>query len=146
MSEVLFKCLIKVNRHGILKNNKQIFVNKKTGARFITSSQNSKTSEQWLLSKLHLEKLKNKIDDSINCDINAKFIFYFPESVYYTKKGHRSLKLPDLDNLFGLVNDCLQKSQIITNDTLICSFDGSKRMPIKQTDYYLEIILTKLHD
>lgn len=146
MSDILFKSLFKTNRHGILKNSKQIFLNKKTGMRFISSSQNSKTSEQWLLAKLQLEKLKNKIDEPIDCDINAKFIFYFPESIYYTKKGNRSLKLPDLDNLFGLVNDCLQKSKIITNDTLICSFDGSRRMPIKGAEYFLDIQLSKIHD
>jgi Holliday junction resolvase RusA-like endonuclease len=143
---ILFSCKFKTIKHGILKNNKQIFLNKKTGARFITSSQNSKTSEQWLLSKLQLEKLKNKIDEPINCDINAQYTFYFPESIYYTKKGQRSLKLPDLDNLFGLVNDCLQKAEVISNDTIIGGFDGSRRKPIKGSEYFLEIILSKLHD
>jgi len=143
MPKELFRCLIKVHKHGILKNNKQIFFNRKTGKRFITSSQSSKTSEDWLLLKLRTEKLKLKLDEPINSDINASLKFYFPESIYYTKKGQRSLKLPDLDNLFGLVCDCLQKSQIITNDTIINSFDWSRRLPIKDSQYYLEIILTQ---
>jgi Holliday junction resolvase RusA-like endonuclease len=146
MSSILFKCLIKVNRHGILKNNKQIRFNRKTGSRFITSSDSSKMSEAWLLTKLRYEKIKHKLDDALTCDLNAQYTFYFPESIYYTKKGQRSLKLPDLDNLFGLVNDCLQKAQIISNDTIICGFDGSRRKPIKGSEYFLEIILSKLHD
>lgn len=146
MSDILFKCLIKVNRHGIKKNSKQIFVNKKTGSRFIASSNNSKVSECWLMARLHIEKIKQKIDQPIDCDLNATFKFYFPKSVYFTKKGPRSKTLSDLSNLYELPQDCLQKSGIILNDTLICSHDGSRRLPIDGPDYYLEIILSKSHD
>jgi Holliday junction resolvase RusA-like endonuclease len=146
MSNVLFKCLIKINRHGIKKNSKQIFMNKKTGARFIASSNNAKVAENWLLARLQVEKLKQKIDLPIDCDINAKFVFYFPKSVYYTKKGLRSKTLSDLSNLYELPQDCLQKINIILNDTLICSHDGSRREPIEGSDYFLEITLSTLHD
>jgi Holliday junction resolvase RusA-like endonuclease len=146
MSSILFKCLIKINRHGIKKNSKQIFMNKKTGHRFIASSNNAKVAENWLLSKLQIEKLKQKIDSPIDCDINAKFIFYFPKSVYFTKKGLRSRKLPDLDNLICLPLDCLQKSKIILDDSIVCSLDGTKRLPINGTDHFLEIIISRYED
>jgi Holliday junction resolvase RusA-like endonuclease len=94
-------------------------------------------------SKLAIEKLKQRIDDPIDCDIHAQFTFYFPESVYYTKKGDRSAKLPDLSNLYELPQDVMQDMGIIKNDTLICSHDGSRREAVEGSNYYLEIILRR---
>lgn len=143
MDDILFKCKIKVPRHGILKNSKQIRVNKKTGARFIASSDNSTLCEAWIMRSLHMERIKQKIDEPINCDLIALFMFHFPNSVYFTKKGIRSKTLPDLDNLYSLPQDCLQKAKIIENDSIICGHDFSRRVPIDGIDYFVEIILLK---
>jgi Holliday junction resolvase RusA-like endonuclease len=141
MSEVLFKCKILVPKHGIKKNNKQLFKNKKTGKMFIASSNSAKQAENILTDKLNIQRLKNRLD-TITCEINAQYVFYFPNSVYFTKKGEKSKRLPDLSNLFETVSDALQKAKVIENDILIESFNGSHREPINDNNHWLEIVLT----
>lgn len=138
MSEILFKAFFPVIKHGILKNSKQILFNKSKQQHFIGKSKDADLCEKHLIMKLNIERIKQKLD-TIETDIQVKLIFYFPKTIYYTKKNERSLKLPDIDNLFGTVFDCLQKAQIIKNDTQICSVDGTRRLPIDKTDYYLDI-------
>lgn len=140
---ILFKAYFKVPKHGILKNSKQLLFNKGTGKHFISKSDDAVICEQWMLARLRIEKIKQRLD-TISTDINAKYVFHFPKTVYYTKKGERSLRIPDLDNLLSMPNDCLQKAEVISNDTIICSFDGSHRAEIEGTEYYLEIELTTL--
>lgn len=134
--------MIETNGHGILKNNKQIF-RTKSGRSFISSSDRAKSAQEFLLTKLRIEKLKKRID-VITCDLNASFHFIYPKSVFFTKKGHRSNKVADLSNLYELPQDCLQKSGIILNDSQICSHDSSKRDFVDDNKYYLKIILRKL--
>lgn len=137
----MFKCKVLVQRHSSKKNEK---VTRRRGNKtFIGKSDRAKQAEDWLILKLRSEKLKQRID-TITDDLNAKFTFYFPESVYYTKKGDRSKKLPDLSNLLELPQDVMQKIQIIENDTQICSHDGSRRAVSHDNNYYLEIELTKV--
>ena len=141
--EILFKCIIEVTRHGVKKNGKQIFKNRATGQRFIASNSKSKHLENLLNAYLLREKLKARLD-TIDCDINACMIFYYPESVYFTKAGKRSNKVADLSNLYESVQDAMQKVGIIRNDSLICGHDGSKRLPISDNKYFLKIELTKV--
>ncbi len=141
MSDVLFKIKIPVPYHAIKKNNKQIAFNRRTGKSFIRSSDKALFLQNWLHQKLTTEKLKQRID-TITDYIKCEMVFYFPESVYYTKKGERSKKLPDLSNLYQLPEDCLQKAGIIENDHLIETHGDSARLPIKDTTYWLEIKIT----
>lgn len=137
----MFKCKVLVQRHSSKKNEK---VTRRRGNKtFIGKSDRAKQAEDWLILKLRSEKLKQRID-TITDDLNAKFTFYFPESVYYTKKGDRSKKLPDISNLYELPQDVMQNIQIIENDTQICSHDGSRRAVSHDNNYYLEIELTKV--
>jgi len=139
--EILFQAYFRCLRHSSKKNEKRIH---NAGSRqWIGSSNKATECEKWMMRALQNEKLKQRLDKPIECDISAKFIFYFPKTVYYTKKGERSKSLSDLDNLTQLPLDCLQKSGVILNDTLVCSFDGTRRMPIDGTDYYIKIELTK---
>lgn len=138
---ILFECMIETNGHGILKNNKQIF-RTKSGRSFISSSDRAKSAQEFLLTKLRIEKLRKRID-TITCDLNASFHFIYPKSVYFTKKGHRSNKVADMDNLLQLPFDCLQKSGIISNDSQICSLDGSSRGWFDDNKYYLTIVLKR---
>lgn len=142
MSEVVFKSRFKSQKHGSKKNRKKIFKNFKTGRLFIGSEAKTKELESILIDKLRIEKLKNRLD-TITFDVNAKIIFYFPASVYFTKKGHRSNKVADQSNLYQSVEDALQKAKVIHNDSQICGHDGSRRKPCEGTDYWLEIELTK---
>lgn len=137
----MFKCKVLVRRHSSKKNEKE--PRRRGNKTFIGKSDRAKQAEDWLILKLRVEKLKQRID-TITDDLNAKFTFYFPESVYYTKKGDRSKKLPDISNLYELPQDVMQKIQIIENDTQICSHDGSRRAVSHDNNYYLEIELTKV--
>ena len=138
---ILFSCKIEVPYHGIKKNSKQIAFNRATGNRFIRSNDRAKFAEDWIIQKLRAERLKKRLE-TITTDINATFIFYFPSTVYYTKKNQKSKKIADLSNLYETVQDALQKANIIENDCQIESHDGSRRKPIDENKYYLEIILS----
>ena len=72
-----------------------------------------------------------------------KITFLFPETKFFTKKGLRNKKIPDISNLYELVQDVLQKVEILEDDNLVESHDGSRRTPIKGEKYWLEIEITK---
>ncbi len=137
MSEILFKCRFKVPRHASKKNEKEPGISR--NHIYIRQKAKSRYAEQRMLHSLFIEKLKQRIDQPIENDISIKFTFYFPETIYYTKKNQRSKKLPDLSNLYQLPEDVLQKAKIILNDTQIENHDGSRRLPISGTEYWLEI-------
>lgn len=142
MSEI-FRCLVEVPKHGIKKNSKEIRMNFRTKKRFIGSNSKAQYLENFLASVLLRQRLLKRVD-TIDFDVNAKIVFFFPESVYFTKAGKRSNKVGDLSNLYQNVEDCLQKAQILQNDSLIASHDGSARKPIEGSKYMLEIVLTKV--
>lgn len=139
--DILFKAYFKVFRHGSKKNEKKI---RRAGQRiWIGSSDKATECEKWMLRYLVKERIQQKIDTPISCDINCKFTFYYPKTVYFTKKGERNKTIGDLDNLNQLPLDCLQKVGIIINDTIVCGFDGTRREPIEGSDYFLKIELSK---
>lgn len=139
--DIMFKCKVLVSRHSSKKNEKRAIFDH--GRTFLTKSKKAKVSENFLKQRLIIEKLKQRLE-TITCDLNAKYTFYFPETIYFTKKGERSKKLPDISNLFELPSDVMQSINIIHNDTQICSFDGSRRLPSDDGKYWLEIELTKI--
>lgn len=140
--EVLFHCKIAVSKFGILKNSKQIFINRHTNRPFISKSDRAKALEKELTEKFIYQKLKQKVD-TIECDVVASMVFHYPKTVYYTKKGVRNSKLGDIDNLLGTPFDCLQKAKVLANDNLITGLSDIRRLPIDSTQYFLEIILIK---
>jgi Holliday junction resolvase RusA-like endonuclease len=142
---VLFSCKVPVKKHAIKKNSKQIAFNKGTGKRFIRSNDDAIFYEKWLVHKLIAEKLKQRID-TITKPISVKFIFWFPMTVYFTKKGQRNKKIADMSNLYQSPEDALQKAGIIFDDNLIENHDGSKRKPIDDTSYWLEIVISDCSD
>ena len=140
---VLFSALITSSRFAIKKNSKQIYRNKATGRSFIASNPKAKSLEEALvlkLTSLRMQKRLEPITELVNC----RLVFYFPESIYYTKRGEMSKILPDLSNLFEAVTDSLQKSKVLDNDRLIAGFDGSRRAISKDNNYYLAIEITLL--
>ena len=138
-NKILFKCRVQVSRHSSKKNEKE--PRRRGNRTFIGKSEKALICEKWLTQRLTIEKLKQRVE-TISCDLNAKLIFYFPQTIYFTKKGERSKKLPDTSNLYELPQDIMQKLQIIENDTQICSHDGSRRLPSEDNQYWLEIELT----
>jgi Holliday junction resolvase RusA-like endonuclease len=107
---------------------------------FVAKSPKAKFAEEWMMRKLVIEKLKSRVD-MIKVPVIAEFIFYFPETVYFTKAGPRSKKIPDTSNLYELPQDCLQAVGILENDTLVDGHDGSRRQPVNGSKYYLNIRL-----
>lgn len=160
MKNILFQACFRVPRMAASKNEKTIRMNRGTGQRFIGKHDKTIECQEWILSHLNVERIKQRIDSPILCDLNAEFTFYFPKSVYFTKKDVRSKTLPDLSNLYELPQDCLQYNfcklnkkhpqfkeiKIIGSDSQICSHDGSRRLPIDGTDYYLKIVLTEFKE
>lgn len=118
---------IEVDRHLSKKNNRDIFFNRKTGRAFPGKSKDLKNAEKWMIMQM-LAQI-NLLEESLPMkgDLHISFRFFFEN--YYTKKGDRNKKLPDLNNLIHLPADCLQSAGIIENDTDICSIDGSSREP-----------------
>ena len=142
MNEILFETYFRCGRHWSKKNENGI--RKAGNKRWIGGNKNSHAARDWLIKMLILARLKNRLDEPIDCDINAQFIFYFPKTVFYTKKGVRKKTLGDTSNLYQGPEDCLQKARIIVNDEQICSHDGSRRLPIEGTEHYIKIILTRI--
>ena len=129
-------------RHGSKKNRKRIFKQPKTGRLFIGAEESTKLLETQLINAFKIAKWKQKID-CIECDINAQIVFYFPKSIFYTQKNVRSAKVADISNLYQSVEDALQKSEVIKNDSQIESHDGSRRRPIDGSEYWLEVVLSR---
>lgn len=141
MKEILFQAYFRCLRHSSRKNEKKIH---RTASRsWIGSSEKATECEKWTLRALHIERLKQRLDKPIDCDINAQFILYFPKTIYNTKKNVRSKSIGDLSNLIQGPEDCLQIAKIIENDTLVCGYDGSRRKYIDGSDYFIKIVLTK---
>lgn len=138
-NQILFKAAIEVYAHGVKKNNKVIRFNRKTNQRFISSNPQVKSLESDLVQKLK-RKFKG---ETITGSINAEFLFYYPKSVYFTKKGVRSKNIADLSNLYELPQDALTKAGVIEDDRIIDSHDGSRRIPNLDDKYILVITLTQ---
>ncbi len=144
MSNMIFRHLIEVESHVVKKNGRDVFFNKKTGRMFPGKSAKLVKAENHLVKAFrHAWWMTFNEDKSpINYPVIMCAIFHFNEKTYYTKKGNINKKLPDLDNLYGLVQDCLQKAGVIENDFYIDGHDGSRRKPTPDQNY-LEIMLFK---
>lgn len=135
----LFYVKMEVASHISKKNSRPILKNRKTGRMFIGKSGRLNQAENLMLLILRSQRNSQKITESIKSDVSLVCRFYFND--YYAKAGHRRKNLPDLSNLYEIVQDQLQKAEIIENDTLICSHDGSRRMPSPDDKNYLEIAI-----
>lgn len=102
-----------------------------------------RTAALTMTNDLFFERSRSFKHPSIEFYINAKLGFHFAKSHFWTKKGKINLKLPDLSNLYQLVEDCLQSSGIIRNDHFIASHDGSYRAPSEDETNYVLITLSR---
>lgn len=126
--------------HAVKKNNRPI--HGRGLKKWIGKSDRLKNAEHYLTSMLMDHRIMSGYPKPLTGDLHAVFIFTFEE--YFTKKGERARTLPDLSNLLELPADCLQEAGIIQNDSDICLFDGSCRLPGKKNQ--LEIFLYVLKD
>lgn len=122
---IIFNASLKVHRHYVLKNNKQIVFNRKTRRSFI------KSSDEVLEAKDYLVNVFRSIHDGkppISQYVSLKCLFYFPKEVFFNKKGERSKRVPDTSNLYQIVEDALEEAGVIENDRLIEDHNGSRRL------------------
>lgn len=122
---ILFEAEISVDGHGSKKNSKNLFVNRRTGRTFITSSNKAKVAEASMVAELGRRRIEYTWLP-IRDPVIAKFTFIYPKDEFYTKKGQRSKNLPDISNLYELPQDALQSAGILENDRLIRGHDGSR--------------------
>lgn len=140
MGKILFQAKFEVPYHAVKKNNKNIFFNKKTGRSFISSNAKVLLAENDLTKRFYLLKSC----ETITSYVHIKMIFTFENGSFFTKKGERNKRLPDLSNLYQIVEDSLQKAGVIANDHLIESHDGSRRVAGDKTT--LEVVIYDLQN
>lgn len=143
MSEILFRCKFQVPKHSSKKNEKRIGFRKDTYKPFIMKASKAKFIEDWVIKKLVVEKLKQRLQ-TIMCDVSVAFIIIYPKSVYFTKKNTRSNRVLDLSNSLQIYEDALTKSGVIVDDRIICSLDGSRRLYHDDPSYLVEIVISEI--
>lgn len=135
-NKILFYAKIDVEHHVSKKNNRPVF---RAGTRaFLGKSSKLRSAEDKMVLSLRSQGNKYGITEPIRSDLWLLCLFYF-ENYHLRKKDQRSKKLNDLSNLFELPADCLETAGIIENDSQICSFDLSRRLPGMKNE--LEIFL-----
>lgn len=127
-AEVLFACTIP-GRARILKNSKRLVRNKATGRMFPISSEVYKRWE--IYGAMFIRRAKTNA--TIDFPVSVSMVFYFKDHAHE----------PDLDNLFGGPLDILQKEDVIKNDKLVYSFDGSRKV-FGDKNERVEITITRL--
>lgn len=147
--KTLFYCKIQVEHHAVKKNGRKIMRNRRTGTSFLGKSSKLVSAENYLTHAILRAKITNGPSEPITCDVNARFVFYVPESKYYVKAKkktdapRRSKTLGDLSNLYQLPEDILQVVGVYENDSQIQGHDGSRIKPSIDENYYLLIDLTE---
>jgi Holliday junction resolvase RusA-like endonuclease len=115
--------IIITGRPVVLKNSKQIAVNKKTGKTFVKSNSRVEAYQHRATAEI-CEQTKGVI--SIGFPISVKMLFFGA-----WKRGQGNI--PDLSNLYQAPEDLLQNAGVIEDDSLIESHDGSRRIYLCDT-------------
>ena len=124
---VLFSCTIP-GRSRILKNSKRLVRNRKTGRMFPIASDIYKRWE--IYAAMFIRRAKT--DPTIDYPVTVSMRFYFKDHAHE----------PDLSNLYQGVEDLLQKEGVITNDKLIYSHDGSRKV-FGDKNERVEVVVTR---
>jgi Holliday junction resolvase RusA-like endonuclease len=112
------------------KNHQQIFINRATGARFITQSPQYKKYEAEAILSLKAQKCpKFESKVSLRC-------LYYLES----KRG-----FPDLVGLIQATQDILQKANILSDDKNVIGLDGSRIVGIDKENPRVEIEIKEVN-
>jgi len=123
----------------VVKKNSRVIKKGRDGRPFIGKSPELKSAEARM--ELAMRSRKNELAIStIRSDVSMCCIFYFDYHSFWLKSGTaRKKTLPDLSNLYQLVEDCLESSGVLENDRLIQSHDGSRILPAPRNKIYLEL-------
>lgn len=98
------------------KTGQRIFRNKKTGAPFITSKASASAWEKDAIRQLKLQALCMGKEGPIERPVHVMALFY------------RDARRGDLTNYQQALGDALQSAGIIANDSLIESWDLSRKL------------------
>lgn len=125
---ILFKCKIN-GRARAKKNGKRILQNRKTGKRFIGSSEEY---QRWaIFAGLFIRR--SATEPTIDYPVNLKLV------CHYVNHAHEQ----DLENIISSVSDVLEDNGVIKNDKLFYSYDGSRKIFGAEKDF-IEIEITKI--
>lgn len=142
---LLFEIYLRVEKHIVKKNNRQIGYNRATGKPFPIKSADLKKYENHLKTEFLFawrQRFMNAYGkDSINEPVNVKMLFYFNN--YLTTKGSVNKNMPDLSNIYQVVEDALQEACVLEDDFLIYGHDGSRRLPSADDNHYLKVEVYK---
>jgi Holliday junction resolvase RusA-like endonuclease len=117
-----------VGRPATKKNSSRIFLNKRTGARFIAPSQYA-TNWNYTAVKQIIEQGGDSME--LECPLNLRALIY------------RDRAVGDIGNYLSAICDALQDSGAIVNDKWITQFDGSRLLidrVVPRVEIYLEIL------
>lgn len=133
-SDVLYYNQFKVEQHCSKKNNWTIGLKrgggsnfaKRTGfSPFIRSSKKSAHAQR-LLVQLLSGGVRHP-DASFPLSFPLRVMFEFKLKNHFTKKNTVNRKSGDLSNIAQSIEDCLQKSEVILDDALICDAHFTKK-------------------
>ncbi len=116
----LYYAIFEVKEFTSKKNQKGIFKNRQTGQLFI-GSRNAKQAGK-VNEGIKLYGVWNK--KTIDRPVRAIFRFHYPDN----KDGSRTKRVMDLSNLIQGPEDALVNMEILADDKLIESYDGSCRV------------------
>lgn len=122
-SRLLFHCLLHVDKHESRKNRKMIMKGR-NGQRFIGSTNSSSKHQKQLIADIYREMGNHLGPFPIKQKVHLKAVFWYPN----TKAGKRWKRVIDLSNLLQGPEDALTSVGVIQDDSLICSYDGSRRL------------------
>lgn len=133
---ILYHTRFEIPRHFSKKNSKTILGRTR---KFIGNSKEFKAIEEHILLNLRSPRNHRNFNKPISIGVRVVFLLFCEN--YLTQTGRRNLKLIDLSNSVQIYEDCLEKAEIIENDTMIESIDGSKRLPWGKNE--IEIIIVQ---
>lgn len=129
---------VELDKHVVKKNNRPIWRGR------IGKSKELIHAEDYLKMAFRSQANQQDVKTPIDYPVWLIMHFYFPKEKYFTKESKykiRSQKVPDLSNMYEIVQDALQASGVILNDNLVESHDYSRRLVGDKT--LLEVFILK---
>lgn len=125
MNNLVCMFSIPIEKHVVKKNKRPIWRGR------IGKSRELIAAENYLELVMKQQASQQDFKKPIDFPVWVIFHFYFTKDRFYTKQSKyklRSKTLPDLSNLYEIVQDTLQGAGVIENDNLIDSHDLSRRL------------------
>lgn len=129
--KLLAQFSVEIEKHVVKKNNRPIWRGR------IGKSKELALTEDFLKRTFRIQGTKQGIGEPLEGPLWLIMHFYFTEHKYFVKQSkkqeltngkRRSKCIPDLSNLYEIVQDSLQQAGIILDDNLVESHDLSRRL------------------